>query len=336
MNKLVFFDTPKEDLKIHKIYENTELLKQIAAESPDLGSLPDVDRYYTTPVVFPAAPKDRPYVLSSIVLSSDGKMAFSDNKAGPLVAKNNFLDPAGALGDFWMLNMIRAYSDGVVFGGNTLCNEPGITSHCYDRALNAQRNSALGKKEHPAGVCVSLDGTDIPFDHFIFDIDPEERYKVIIATSPTGLENLRKNSPLKHVIYGPFASTEDVDSWKAPNIYERFDEVPIIVTGKDAMPDMTLFLRILRRLGMERICIESPTYTALLLKNKFLDEYFIDYSMVFVGGKMTPGYGLPSSYLDHAHSNLVSVGIHHSNFLFTRQKLVYDAACEQSLTGYRY
>lgn len=71
------------------------------------------------------------------------------------------------------------------------------------------------------------------------------------------------------------------------------------------------------------LCSESPTYTAALMANSCLDEYFIDYSAVFAGGKYTPGTIFPQGALEHAHAEYVSVGIHDNNFLFTRQKLVY-------------
>ena len=43
-------------------------------------------------------------------------------------------------------------------------------------------------------MIVSLDGTDIPFDHYIFDVDPKEEYKLVIATSPRGAEYIMANS----------------------------------------------------------------------------------------------------------------------------------------------
>lgn len=334
--RLVFFETPKANLKITKIYENTELLESIAAEASDKTSMSHVSEYYTTPVCFPAAPAKRPYVTSSIALSADGKMAFNDNKAGPLVAKNNYLDPDGALGDFWVLNLLRAYADGVVFAGNTMKNEPGVSSHVYDVDLNRQRNEELGKIHHPVGVCISLDGTDIPFDHHSINVDPVDEYKVVFGTSPDGGKYILENSPLKHVVYGPFNSMEDVDNWEVPELYCDYDVKPIIITGEGSMPNTEVFLYVLRKLGLENICIESPTYTSHLMRQGWLDEYFINYSMLYAGGVMTPGYSNPSSYLDHVHANLVSVGIHQSNFLFTRQKLVHGVKCQQSLEGYKY
>lgn len=183
MNELVFFEIPKQNLKIQIVKKSDEILEQIRKESAETAVMPDVAQYYTD-IYFPKAPSDRPYTFSSIVLSSDGKMAYGDNPSGPLIAKNNFLDPNGSLGDFWVLNVLRAYADGIIIGARTLLSEPGITCHVYEERLTRQRREVLGKKYQPCGVIVSLDGTDIPFDHYIFDVDPKEEYKLVIATSP--------------------------------------------------------------------------------------------------------------------------------------------------------
>ena len=93
MNELVFFEIPKQNLKIQIVKKSDEILEQIRKESAETAVMPDVAQYYTD-IYFPKAPSDRPYTFSSIVLSSDGKMAYGDNPSGPLIAKNNFLDPA--------------------------------------------------------------------------------------------------------------------------------------------------------------------------------------------------------------------------------------------------
>ena len=335
MEKLFYFSTPKEDLKIQMLYRNEEELEKIRALSPSAATLPDVDEFYTT-IQFPAAPEDRPYSFSSIVLSSDGKMAYQDNRAGPLIAKNNFLDPTGSLGDFWVLNLLRAMSDGTLVGAGTLANEPGVSCHVYDEDLARQRKEVLGKPYHPAGVVLSLDGTDIPLDHFSFQIDPAEEYKMLIATSPSGMEHLKKTSALTHEYWGPFQSCEEVDAFDFGPLYRDFGVFPVIATGQGAMPDAELLLYILRKIGMERICVESPSYCTHLLHREMLDEYFINYSMVFAGGGATPGYNSAFGYMQHPHARLLSVGIHHSNFLFTRQQLHYGVSCQADLTGYKY
>ncbi|NCE65131.1 pyrimidine reductase [Pseudoflavonifractor sp. 524-17] len=335
MNQLNFFQTPKDNLKIDMVFRDEALLAQFQAQSAETAVLPDVQTYYTD-LYFPKAPEDRPYTFSSIVLSSDGKMAYHDNPAGPLVAKNNFLDPDGSLGDFWVLNVLRAYSDGIIVGANTLAKEPGITCHVYDQDLNAQRVAALGKKQHPVSVVVSFDATDIPFDHYTFQVDPAQGLKLVIATGPDGMDYIKAHSPLKHVFCGPFRTKEDVDQAGLAPLDRDFDTVPVIVTGEGKSPDGRLMMYVLKKLGLEKLCVESPSYCAYLLKEQMLDEYFINYSMVFVGGTTTPGSFTPFGHLDHPHGELVSLGVHHSSFLFTRQKLRYNVKQETDLSSYSY
>ena len=322
--RLSYFQTPKDELKITEIYRNRRLFQELEAAGG--RSLPDAAGYYTTPVSFPGAPEDRPYIVSSIVLSADGKMAFMDDMQGPLIAKCNYLDPAGGAGDFWCLNMLRAYADGLIVGANTLRNEPGYINYCMDEDLFRQRREVLGKQDQPCEIVVSLDGTDIPFEHIAFQVDPADRLKNMIATSPAGWDYIQKHSPLKHVPVGPFASREEVEA--LPALDREFDTVPVIVTGTGNQPDMRLMLYVLRRMGLETICAEAPSYCGALMENGCLDEYFINYSMVYVGGAMSPGAAFPKSWKNHPHAELVSVGIHRQNFLFTRQRIRYDVTQE--------
>lgn len=320
---LTYFETPKADLKIREIYRNEKLLQELEAGAGGRPSLPDAAEYYAAPVVFPEPGEDRPYLVSSIVLSADGKMAFMDNKVGPLIAKNNALDPSGGAADFWCLNMLRANSDAILIGAGTLQNEPTYTNHCMDTALLRQRQEVLGKMGQPCQVVVSLDASDIPYDHMTFRVDLSERLKVMIATSPAGWERIQQESPLRHRLVGAFTDRWQVDAVQLPAPDRDFDVVPVIVTGRDDAPDTELMLYVLRRMGMEVVCAESPTYCGLLMEKGCLDEYFINYSMLYVGGTMSPGAAFPKSWQDHPHAELVSVGIHHQNFLFTRQKLRY-------------
>lgn len=320
---LTYFETPKDDLKIHEIYRNEALLQEMESLSAGCKSLPDASRYYTTPVVFPKPGSDRPYIVSSIVLSADGKMAFMDNQVGPLIAKLNELDPTGGADDFWCLNMLRANSDGILVGARTLQNEPTYINNCMDISLFRQRQEVLGKPNQPCQVVVSLDATDIPYEHITFRVDTEERLKMLIATSVVGWENIQRDSHLKHCLVGPFTSRDQVDAAQLPAMDRDFDLVPVIVTGQGAEPDTELLLYVLRKLGMEVVCAEAPSYCGHLMQHGCLDEYFINYSMLYVGGTMSPGAAFPKSWKDHPHADLVSVGIHRQNFLFTRQKIRY-------------
>lgn len=335
MNKLAFFTTPKENLKINVVFQDAAHLEQLRQTSAEQTVLPDVAQYYTD-LYFPKAQDDRPYLFSSIVLSSDGKMAYQDNPAGPLVAKNNFLDPDGSLGDFWVLNVLRAYADGIIIGARTLQNEPGITCHVYDADLTAQRKAVLGKRQQPVGVVVSFDATDIPFDHYTFAVDEAEEYKMMIATSPVGMDYIKANSKLKHEYLGPFHSKAEIDAYPFEDLHQRYDTVPVLVTGEGPSPDAKLLMYALRKLGLQKLCVESPSYCAYLTQLEMLDEYFINYSMVFVGGVTTPGHTTPFGYQDHPHADLLSLGVHRSNFMFTRQKLRYQVKSAADLSAYNY
>lgn len=319
--KISYFDTGRT--KIKEIYRDEELYCEMEENSRTEQSLPDASAYYTTPLHFPKPGEERPYIVSSIVLSLDGKMAYMDNKTGPLIAKCNFLDKEGAGADFWCLNMLRAYSDALLIGANTLRNEPDYINYCMDENLFRQRKEVLHKPEQPLQVLVSLDGTDVPFDHQSFRVDTNEHMKLVLATSPAGWNYIRENSTLKHTVVGPFCSKEEVDRAAFPDRFADYDEFPVIITGKDNQPDMELMLYALRKWGIELICAESPTYCGALIEKGCLDEYFINYSMVYVGGTMSPGAIFPQSWLNHPHADLVSIGLHRRNFIFTRQRIRY-------------
>jgi len=67
-----------------------------------------------------------------------------------------------------------------------------------DISLFRQRQEVLGKPNQPCQVVVSLDATDIPYEHITFRVDTEERLKMLIATSVVGWENIQRDSHLKH------------------------------------------------------------------------------------------------------------------------------------------
>lgn len=83
MNELVFFEIPKQNLKIQIVKKSDGILEQIKKESAETAVMPDVAEYYTD-IYFPKAPADRPYTFSSIVLSSDGKWHMGIIRPGPL------------------------------------------------------------------------------------------------------------------------------------------------------------------------------------------------------------------------------------------------------------
>ena len=116
--------------------------------------------------------------------SLDGRIAFTDAPQGPLIAKLNKYDPAGADTDWFILNMLRAVSDGVMLGAGTMNAEADYTCHVFDQDMEDMRIEA-GKNPVPWNIITSLDATDIPFDHVLFNT-PE--VPVMISTSKQGVE----------------------------------------------------------------------------------------------------------------------------------------------------
>ena len=334
MSKLNYIDFIADKINIKNVFKNEVLLDEIKKNSLEKASLPKISEIMYD-LYFPKAPENRPYTICSVVLSADGKMAFTDSSAGPLIAKNNYKDPDGALADFWVLNALRAHSDGIIIGAKTLQHEK-ITSHVYDKDLVIQRKEYLNKSKHPCGIIVSFDATDIPFDHMIFEVDESEEYKVAIATSPAGAEFIKAKSRLKHIFIGPFDSIKQIDISTLKLLEGDYGVVPVIITGTNNVPDSGILMYILKNMGMNELCIESPSYNWHLMKTGCLDEYFINYSMVYAGGDISPGYSMPFGHVVHPHADLLSIGVHTSSFMYTRQKLLYDVDDKVDMSLYKY
>jgi hypothetical protein len=157
----------------------------------------------------------------------------------------------------------------------------------------------------------------------------------MIATSEAGGVYLDKAlGKRRRRIFGPYrdpsgaaGSAEGKPSSDLAEIrlaVEDPEVLPIVLTGGGDRPDSELLLLVLRLTGVERLCIEAPSYMWHLLNNKAMDEMFINYSMLFAGGSVSPGAACPFTSLVHPHSELLMMGIHRRNFIYTRQKLRYD------------
>ncbi len=302
--------------------QNKEALADIRARSNDVVPQKVKDVYGE--VCFPGGYAERPYAFASIVLSADGKMAFGDVPQGPVIAGANRLDEAGGKTDFWVLNMLRTYADGVIIGARTLQTEPDATSHIFCEELAAARTAEMGMQtQHPVNIAVSFDGTDVPLEHKIFH---GNSLQSMICTSEAGLAYLAGQIGSRpHKLFGPFAAATQENADAVRRSMAQFPaHVHIVATGAGSAPDSAVLLCLLRKMGMERLCIESPSYMWHLMQNRALDEFFINYSLVFAGGNLSPGGAIPFTSQSHPHSELLMLGRHKSNFLFTRQRMRYE------------
>lgn len=306
MSDLMKTEFPYEEMKLTCLYQNEDMeLIHIGIEDKHLHTV------YSSPLKFPAYPQDRPYLYCSLVTSIDGRIAFPDAAEGPFIASRNFLAKEGSAADWYTLNILRASADAILFGAATLHTEPTGTGHVYDASLEASRVS-MGKQEIPWNIIPTLDGSDIPFHHVEFTCGS---IPVIFYTTPKGVQRCAHNS---------LRPVEIIDSLEKCRQPLKPEINYIVVTGDEVMNNIE-GMKMLKALGLQRILVESPSLTHLLLQDALLDEMFLNYSCVYLGGDaLTIGkhfQGFDSKH--HPHTSLISLYMHSSHYMYLRHKVVY-------------
>ena len=304
-----------ERLQVRRIYESPEL----SHCQVETMSCPKIQEIYGD-LKFLELHQDRPCTYTSLVTSIDGRIAFTDAPQGPLIAKKNKYDPAGADTDWFILNMLRSVSDGVMLGAGTMQAESDYTCHVFDQDLEDMRVEN-GKNPVPWNIITSLDATDISFDHVLFN-SPE--VPVMISTSRKGVELVKEN--LQNDAYFVDApSREAVTEELIQGMQEHADKVLVIGTG-DTTPDSKVALYVLKKFGIDRLLVETPSYMHYLVSQKMMDELFFNYSCLYVGGQaLTIGkFGKEFTSEDHPHTRMLSIHTHSDHFFYLRHKLLYD------------
>lgn len=301
-------DFPESRITSTNCFRDTQLIQEIHQMGSASAYLPKVEKTYGK-IIFPPG-EQYPYTYGSIALSMDGKMAYPDNTDGDMLVHSNTLDPDGALADFFVLNFLRAYSDAVMVGTNSMKAEANEWITIYDEELCQERLSHMPEKDpQPFTIVSSKDGTDIPFDHILFN---QDRLPVLVFTSPVGYENIQKAQP------GRFFRMTDITR---ETIRESTGKNPVVVTGQGDQTDLIRFMALMKGAGVDHMLIESPMLMWLLMKEKLLNEFFMTYSSIFVGGHMSPGFFAPFTFEEHPQSRMMWVNHHQNNFLYVRQTI---------------
>lgn len=308
MAKLEYVDFDAQKIKLKRIYESQDLKTDF---------LIGVSKCEKTQTVygdfnFPKLLEDRPYAYGSFVVSIDGRIAYNESPDGTLIARTNKYDPDGGLSDYWILNLLRAACDASLVGAKTLEKEPDLTSCVYDKQLQEQRIKE-GLAPIPIHIVATVDGADLPVDHDVIKTD----IPTIIITSPDGLETLKKTMKVA------FKSI----TYKGQMDFDVFSEGKIVLaTGTGNQPCVADAMKALKKMGIDRLIVESPMYLSLLMKEKMLDELFLNTSSIFIGGEaLTMARGVKSfTAEDHPHTQVVSIHSHSDFFFYTRYKILYD------------
>ena len=304
-----------DDIRLKRIYDRTEEMnytrKSIQSEK--------IDSVYGQ-LNFGELPEDRPLTYASYVMSVDGKIAFVDNEDGPLIAGNNFYDKNGGTADFWMLNLLRANCDGIIIGSGTLIKEPDYTGSTYDPDLIEAR-LADGKPVAPWTVIVTRSGKNIPFD---IDVFKTKEIPFLVATSPNGIEELKKEIDREYYEIPKVTSEESKKEIKRL-IEDNKGKIAVVATGEGDETDAHELMKVLRAMGMEKVLVESPSYCHLTMAEGLLDEIYITTSCLFVGGQAVSigSYTDAFGSLDHPHCEVVTIHTHSPHFFYTRYKMLY-------------
>lgn len=209
---------------------------------------------------FPPPPANRPWIYTNFVQSLDGIVSLLGKHAsGGEIAQSR--------ADRWVMDLLRAYADGVLMGMNTLREEQrlrgpqsrGIVFQVLEPALLELRKK-LGKGRQ-RNIFVTR-GLDVRLsDWKAFDC---EAVDAVIVTSPEGAKQLGA------------ATTH-------PN-------VTVIAAGEGDKLDLTAAIRQLRtQLGIEYLlCEGGPTLYGTLARADLVDEKFITVAPVEVGHIVPP------------------------------------------------
>lgn len=312
---------PYDRMKLQPIFTHPEL-ENYHTE----GVQGEVAREIYGSLMFPDPPKHRAYTYGSLVMSIDGKIAYLDNPAGPVIASANVLDPDGGKADFWILNLYRASADVIIAGAGTMHKEPDGTVCIMDQELEDERLKR-NLSQAPWVVIVSLDGTDVRWEDELFVNQP-----TMFHSSPFALEVVKDKLAQDYFVIGPYENLqevlEDEQRIRSQFVEHSASKMSVIITGKDKTPDEEALLGILSLLGMKRCLVETPSYCMALMKKKLLDEFVLNVSCVFVGGEaMSIGKSFPAfTSVDHPHTEVLSLHMHSPSYFYYRHKLVYQDA----------
>ncbi|MBS4539783.1 dihydrofolate reductase family protein [Clostridium sp. D2Q-11] len=256
--------------------------------------------------------KDKfPYLYGSLIMTLDGKIGLEDQTKSNEISKGNFLDPDGGLADLWVLNLLRTYSDAIIFGSRTLNVEKNITGHIYDKNLEEIRINDLQKSMTvPWNIIISRKG-DIDINHKIIQ---QDNIPTIILTTEMGYNKIsnRLDKPIKEI---------EINSYEEE--LEQTKEVIIMYERDNKYFSIKSFLLKLKDLGLDKILVESPGLISILIKEQLMDEMFINYSCIYAGGDLTLGKRIPFYRHDYPGVDIMSLHIHKENFLYMRQKIKY-------------
>ena len=198
--------------------------------------------------------------------------------------------------------------------------ESDYTAHVFSQQLEDARVAA-GMEPVPWNIISSLDATDIPFDHVLFKT---KEVPVMISTSTAGVPVIREKMKEDYYLVGPVKDIYEVTGEMIESMKANRNKVLVIATG-DKAPDSKVALYIMKKFGLNKVLVETPSYMHYLVSQGMMDELFFNYSCIYVGGQaLTIGkFGQEFGSEDHPHTRMLSIHSHSDHFFYFRHKLIY-------------
>ena len=231
---------------------NFELLLDVNNNS-GMGLPPEMKKIYGGDWILPET-SAKPYSYSNFVMSHDGRVSFNTpgHEGGGDVSGFNRHDQ-------WLMALARARADAVVVGANTLRTESehewtaGFIFPEDEKAFGEFRK-AEKRAELPLQVIVTRSG-DVKADAEIFQ---NGKHRILVATSEIGASRLAEI---------PLPNTE------------------VLVFGKTEVDLEKLYSCLHRDYDCQSIlCEGGPKLYASLVAANQLDEEFLTYSPILIGG----------------------------------------------------
>ena len=208
---------------------------------------------------FPAAPADRPWILSNFVQSLDGIVSFKgEHAAGSDISHSEE--------DRWLMDLLRAHADAVLLGINTLMEETALGPRERGPVFRImapelrQLRSRLGRRREMNIFVTGSASLDLSA-YRAFD---GEFVDAVIVTTRLGASRLAEKKTHPHVRVLVCGETQWVD-----------------------LPEMARLLR--QKLGIEYLlCEGGPTLYGYMARAGLIDEKFVTVSPVEIGQQIPP------------------------------------------------
>lgn len=304
-------DFTPHNLKLTSLYENIPSnYNYIPLNSAKIRAI------YGSSLLLPPLKNNRPLVVSSFVESIDGKITYKDSNGGTLIANSNFKDKNGGLADFWLMNMLRAVADAVIIGSSMLHECVDSVAHIYDPDLEKDRVNN-NKPILPMNILPTLSGHSIDYNNKIFQ---QEDLSLLIVSTKQGISYVKEHLTCPYIEIIP----NDLHNLNY-TVKNTIGKVLVVGVG-DKLIDNHSFFKILKKMGINLISVEASYYFHNLLKDKLVDEIFLNYSGIYLGGnhtgiaEMAEGFSVNS----HPHCKILSLKMHSPYFIYTRQAFEYD------------